>query len=353
MSAGKRDAGSRTRVGAAAVLADPGFAPSTPTALDAFPAFSEPYARLARALDVVPVPTAAAVGAVEGDVALGFQVLRAANALPGAWQGEVDSIVRAVTLLQGPGLRAALRGLPTTDYFADPAPWGGVPERLRRHTAATVRAADLLAVRTGLADRDRLITAALLHDVGVAVLTARDPAYVPWQGRDPRIRVRSERAALGIDHAAAGAEVLRQAGVAPGIVDAVAEHHTPGARGLAAYVRAADLLAHEALGDEPPIAGLRDAARAIGLGRADLRALVFDLPQTGALPERVVDPCPLSLREQQVLGSLAGGSVYKQIAQDLNLSTSTVRTHLHNIYGKLGAVDRAQAVLIARQRGWL
>src|SRR4051794_1569467 len=35
----------------------------------------------------------------------------------------------------------------------------------------------------------------------------------------------------------------------------------------------------------------------------------------------------------------------KQIAHELDLSTSTVRTHLHNIYGKLGAVDRAQAVL--------
>ena len=45
--------------------------------------------------------------------------------------------------------------------------------------------------------------------------------------------------------------------------------------------------------------------------------------------------------------------VYKQIAHELDLSTSTVRTHLHNIYGKLGAVDRAQAVLIATERGWL
>jgi DNA-binding CsgD family transcriptional regulator len=30
-----------------------------------------------------------------------------------------------------------------------------------------------------------------------------------------------------------------------------------------------------------------------------------------------------------------------------------VRTHPHDIYGKLGAVDRAQAVLLATERGWL
>ena len=58
-------------------------------------------------------------------------------------------------------------------------------------------------------------------------------------------------------------------------------------------------------------------------------------------------------RELGVLQRLAEGKVYKQIAHELTLSTSTVRTHLHNIYGKLGAVDRAQAVLIATERGWL
>jgi DNA-binding NarL/FixJ family response regulator len=54
-----------------------------------------------------------------------------------------------------------------------------------------------------------------------------------------------------------------------------------------------------------------------------------------------------------VLQHLAEGMVYKQIAQELALSVSTVRSHLHNVYGKLGAVDRAQAVLIANERGWL
>ena len=45
--------------------------------------------------------------------------------------------------------------------------------------------------------------------------------------------------------------------------------------------------------------------------------------------------------------------VYKQIADELSLFTSTVRTHVHNTYAKLGAVDRAQAALVATQRGWL
>jgi DNA-binding NarL/FixJ family response regulator len=35
------------------------------------------------------------------------------------------------------------------------------------------------------------------------------------------------------------------------------------------------------------------------------------------------------------------------------LSPSTIRTHFHNIYRKLGVADRAQVVLFASGRGWL
>ena len=84
-----------------------------------------------------------------------------------------------------------------------------------------------------------------------------------------------------------------------------------------------------------------------------LRTVIYDLPFPSADRPRSVEPCPLSAREVEVLKRLAQGMVYKQIAHELSLSTSTVRTHLHNIYGKLGAVDRAQAVLVATERGWI
>ena len=45
--------------------------------------------------------------------------------------------------------------------------------------------------------------------------------------------------------------------------------------------------------------------------------------------------------------------VYKQIAGEMQLSVLTIRTHLHNVYRKIGAADRAQAVLTARDRGWI
>ena len=89
------------------------------------------------------------------------------------------------------------------------------------------------------------------------------------------------------------------------------------------------------------------------LARRRLPRQLFDYVDGGASGPRRIDPCPMSGRELEVVRRLAKGMVYKQIAGELGLSTSTIRTHLHNIYGKLGARDRAQAVLIATERGWI
>jgi DNA-binding NarL/FixJ family response regulator len=48
----------------------------------------------------------------------------------------------------------------------------------------------------------------------------------------------------------------------------------------------------------------------------------------------------LTLRERQVVVSLCEGNSNKQIARELNLTEGTVKIHLHNIYNKLGVVNR-------------
>ena len=98
---------------------------------------------------------------------------------------------------------------------------------------------------------------------------------------------------------------------------------------------------------------MRACAAELEIDEQTLSGLIFEFPYAGERRRRATEPCPLSTREIDALRGLAEGKVYKQIAQELTLSVSTVRTHLHNVYRKIGAVDRAQAVLIARDRGWL
>jgi two-component system, OmpR family, response regulator len=72
-------------------------------------------------------------------------------------------------------------------------------------------------------------------------------------------------------------------------------------------------------------------------------------------PEKDEDalPSPLTEREREVVKLLADGKTYKQVATAMRLSQSTVRNHLHNVYQKLGVVDRAQAVIVSRENGWV
>jgi DNA-binding NarL/FixJ family response regulator len=56
----------------------------------------------------------------------------------------------------------------------------------------------------------------------------------------------------------------------------------------------------------------------------------------------------LTARERQVLACLANGASRSQIAERLNLTANTVRTHLQNIMAKLGVHSTLEAVALTR-----
>jgi DNA-binding NarL/FixJ family response regulator len=59
----------------------------------------------------------------------------------------------------------------------------------------------------------------------------------------------------------------------------------------------------------------------------------------------------LSERELQVLNLIAKGLRNKEIGANLEIAEDTVKIHIKNIFGKLGVIDRTQAVVSASQRG--
>ncbi len=62
-------------------------------------------------------------------------------------------------------------------------------------------------------------------------------------------------------------------------------------------------------------------------------------------------PEPLSARELAVLQCLCDGLSNKEIAARLGIAEGTVKNHMTNVLGKLGALDRTQAALRARDLG--
>ena len=324
-------------------------------ALEAFPALAESRDRLLAVVSKDHVATADVVAAVESDVALIIAVLRLANRAQDG-RARVDTAVGAVEVLSPQTVQAVANRMRTFDFFERASVWDAAPERFRLHALATQHAADRIASEVGYENRDRLTVTSLLHDVGKLVLLHAYPGYpsqVHRGARTPEERIHQERRELGVDHALVGGVLVRRWGLPTSLAAPIERHHHPDAEGEAAFIRLADMLAHYEQGGRVSPTEMLHTARAVGLGPDELRRVLYELPGSAAQRQRHVDPCPLSGRELGVLQRLAEGKVYKQIAHELTLSTSTVRTHLHNIYGKLGAVDRAQAVLIATERGWL
>lgn len=64
-------------------------------------------------------------------------------------------------------------------------------------------------------------------------------------------------------------------------------------------------------------------------------------------------PCPLTPTEREILVASAEGAPTGEIARRVCLSEGTVRNKVSEILGKLGARNRAEAIRIARENGWL
>ena len=323
-------------------------------AVEKFPVLMESRARIMNAATAETARIAELVETVESDVGLAISVLRIANR-SGAPNGAA-SIPEAVDLLKPSGVLAIAGTAPVFDFFE---PNGGRemrPERFRVHALATQQAADEIGRAVGWENRDELAVASLLHDVGRLVISNLHPGdrgHLDALIKTPEQRLREERDRLGIDHALVGGVLARRWSLPQRIAVAIERHHAEDADGLAAMVAAADMVAHYTQGEAVAPERVRTCAKRCGLSPEGLRDLLYELPYVRHESSRMSEPCPLSARELDVLRHLSEGMVYKQIAGEMQLSVSTIRTHLHNVYGKIGAVDRAQAVLTARDRGWI
>jgi two-component system, NarL family, response regulator DesR len=97
---------------------------------------------------------------------------------------------------------------------------------------------------------------------------------------------------------------------------------------------------------DTPARQLADAVRRVHAG---LRVLDPALAEESL----VSGASPLSSRETEVLRAARDGGTVAELAAALHLSEGTVRNHLSAAIGKTGARNRAEAVRLAEQQGWL
>jgi putative nucleotidyltransferase with HDIG domain len=293
------------------------------------------------------------VASIESDTGLTVAVLRRAQRL--TTRRAIANVPEAVTKLSAEQIRELIEEVPRA-----PFPWRTTQEALiqdmRVHGQTVALAADRLAAEIGFEDHEDLFTAALLHDVGKVVfaLAIGDANWcVDTRRTTPEQRIREERRLATLDHAGLGAVLAERWGLPERLSQAIGGHHRSDAEaGLTSLLRLADIVAHYAMGDAVDRRIMLRLAAILGVRGPALRDALFELPQGGGQRKRRM-PSPLSDRETAALRALAAGKVYKDIAEELGVATSTVRTHLHSVYAKLEVADRAQAVLRANEMGWI
>ncbi len=209
----------------------------------------------------------------------------------------------------------------------------------------------ILLVTAGIAGETALWP--VVPVLGVAAPIAL--AFLHERGQGETLRGRQARAVLASDERAEREvlDVLEEAG---GLTPMGAA-----ARTSLTVTQAAEVLERLA-GRGHLDVNAREGALVYALREGDRRALVGtenlatageheQPPRPGAQIQRLDEP--LSERELEVLRLLATGRTNREIAQDLFVAVGTVKAHVSNVYRKLDAHNRAEALSRARSFGLL
>lgn len=299
-------------------------------------------------LDAGDAPARTLAARLSQSPELAAQVLRLANSA--AFGGRADSIDAAVVRLGEQTLRALLLAAETYSLLEGPLPVYGLPRlALFRHSNDVAETAQSLAKQSAAARGGQAFLAGLLHDLGKPILAAVAAEGTASVG--PCGDLDGERRVFGTDHARVGTWIARRWGLPEELCDAIEYHHSPVPpdEPVARAVWLGDIVAHAASGSIGAMERLPLAADACGMSSDALEALLTASPAAEG-PQR---PPGLTDREIEVLRALATGSTAKQVARELGCSVSTVHNHLHHVYGKLDVAGQSQALLLARERGWV
>jgi DNA-binding NarL/FixJ family response regulator len=197
-----------------------------------------------------------------------------------------------------------------------------------------------LSLMLGLADGIEVVAVAVDGEQAVSAVLATSPDVALLDLRMPRVD--GVEATRRLAQQAPGVQVVVLTTYADD--DSVMSALRAGARGY---------LTKDASSEEIERA-IRDAA--CGRTRLDpaVQERLVELVTTGSAVgagSATAPDTPLTERETEVLALMADGLANRDIARRLFVTEATVKTHVNNIFGKLGVGDRAAAVAWAFRSG--
>lgn len=222
------------------------------------PSAPSAYSRLAKAMSDPDISVREVADIVQSDVAMSGRLLQLVSSAFFGLPQPVTSVRSAVAYLGIDTLKALVLSLEVFEMFEPPAGGRFSMEDFRRHSLATAELARKLI--EGHQSADLAFLAGMLHDIGRLIMIARLPEalagiaeVIESKGMS---QVEAEWQVLGTSHADLGAYLLGLWGLPQPVVEAVASHHALGGLpqedfGVLGAVQMANLLVHEARGEEP------------------------------------------------------------------------------------------------------
>jgi len=198
----------------------------------------KPFPKVAvRALELLEDPLVSAGRLVEVlalDAALTATMLKAANSAALRRSRHVDDLRQALAMLGNERFRELVFAAASVEYLSGKQDGYLLTSGdLWRHSVATSLMVGIVCQEAKLVQPPALFTAALLHDLGKAVLSS----FVKAEGQAILDRVEeghsfveAERAVLGVDHAELGARIVERWHFSPELAGLIRNHHTPEAQ---------------------------------------------------------------------------------------------------------------------------
>ncbi|MFP5239460.1 MAG: HDOD domain-containing protein [Acidobacteriota bacterium] len=194
-------------------------------------AMPEVLARLAQVMDDPSAFPAELAEIIQGDPGLSARLLNVVDSPFYGFSQRIDTISRAVTIIGVQQLSALALGMAVMDLFKNVSHSSLDVHGFWRHSLATACGARALASAVGLPNTERYFVGGLLHDLGLLLLLLREPrkecaALELTRGQGWTLSA-AERHLMGLDHAKAGAALLKAWKLPPGLVQAAGYHHEP------------------------------------------------------------------------------------------------------------------------------
>ncbi len=95
---------------------------------------------------------------------------------------------------------------------------------------------------------------------------------------------------------------------------------------------------------EKILSSIRELAKGGSPMNPEIARKIIDVFSEQSILAKPNDKLPLTPREMEILGQLSKGLLYKEIAQKLNITTGTVKQHIHKIYDKLQVNNKTEAI---------